>query len=69
MKILALGPSASGKSYPSQAFRDMGIHAFDADELEGLAGWYDGKGAKAPGPPSRKILERCNTPFYGASVS
>lgn len=27
----------------------MGICSFDADQLEGLAGWYNGEGVKAPG--------------------
>lgn len=41
MKILIIGPSGAGKTHLSKEFRKMGLNAFDADELEGLHGWYN----------------------------
>lgn len=43
-KVLVIGPSGSGKSYFSSRLREQGVNAIDADLIEGLHGWYDGKG-------------------------
>lgn len=41
MKILIMGPSGSGKTYLSKEFKKMGLNTFDADDLDGLHGWYN----------------------------
>lgn len=40
MRTLAIGPSGAGKTYLSQEFRNIGINAIDADEINGLSSWY-----------------------------
>jgi len=50
MKVLIFGPSGSGKTYISQALRDSGINAWDADDIIGLSGWYDKYGQKVAEP-------------------
>lgn len=54
MKVLVFGSSGSGKSFVSQALRDEGINAWDADEVEGLASWYDAQGIRVPPPSSAR---------------
>lgn len=43
-KILVIGPSGSGKTYISSKLRAKGINTLDADQIEGLSGWFDGNG-------------------------
>lgn len=50
MKVLVIGPSASGKSYISRKLKAVGINAFDAEEIEGLENWYNRDGKKVPAP-------------------
>ena len=50
MKTLIPGPSGAGKTFLSKEFRKMGINAFDADELDGLHGWYDWQKKRVPFP-------------------
>ncbi|MEO8414068.1 MAG: hypothetical protein ABI472_10425 [Ginsengibacter sp.] len=50
MKVLIFGPSASGKTYLSQALQNLGIHAFDGDDIEGLSAWYNKNGKKIVTP-------------------
>jgi len=50
MKVLIFGPSGSGKTYTSQALRDSGINAWDADDIIGLSAWYDKHGQKVTEP-------------------
>ena len=46
MKILIMGSSGSGKTHLSKEFSKRGFNAFDADEIEGLHGWYNWKKEK-----------------------
>jgi hypothetical protein len=50
MKVLIFGASGSGKTFISHALNNLGINAFDADEIEGLSAWYDKKGNKIQFP-------------------
>lgn len=50
MKILVMGGSGSGKTYISAKLRERGINAPDADLIDELHGWYDGKGNKVVYP-------------------
>ena len=52
MKVLIFGPSGSGKTYVSHALQNLGINAFDGDDIEGLSAWYDSNGKKASQPES-----------------
>jgi len=50
MKALIFGPSGSGKTYVSKSLRNVGINAFDGDDMEGLSAWYNKAGHKVPAP-------------------
>lgn len=50
MKILVIGPSGSGKTYISSKLRELKINAVDADLIDGLSNWYDGRGNKIEYP-------------------
>lgn len=41
-KVLITGPSGSGKTYLTAYFNKQGKNSVDADEVEGLSGWYYG---------------------------
>ncbi|OGH11356.1 MAG: hypothetical protein A3B38_00825 [Candidatus Levybacteria bacterium RIFCSPLOWO2_01_FULL_36_13] len=43
MKILIIGTSGTGKTYLANEFGKKGVNAFDADEIDGLHGWYNWK--------------------------
>ncbi len=45
-----MGPSGSGKSYLAKEFKKMGLNAFDADDLDGLHGWYNWEKKRVPFP-------------------
>lgn len=45
-KILIVGMAGTGKTFVSQILRDLGIPAFDGDDVEGLSGWFDKSGHK-----------------------
>ncbi|MFA5828805.1 MAG: AAA family ATPase [Candidatus Shapirobacteria bacterium] len=49
-KILVIGASGSGKSFVAKKLRLSRVNAVDADLIEGLHGWYDGKGQKVAFP-------------------
>ena len=59
-KILVVGLSGSGKTYISKNLKSLGIPAYDADEVDGLAGWFDKKGNKTTYPEnaSKEWLEQ-----------
>lgn len=59
MKILILGSSGSGKTYLSNKFIELGEKAVDADEIDGLHGWYDWqkRRAKFPKDASKEFLD------------
>ena len=46
MKVLIFGPSGAGKTYISSSLRKVGINAVDADAVQGLSSWFDGRGNK-----------------------
>lgn len=50
MKVLIIGSSGSGKTFLTEKFREKGFNAFDADEIEGLHGWYNWKKEKVKFP-------------------
>ena len=50
MRILITGPSGAGKTHLAKEFRKMGLNSFDADELDGLHGWYDEQKKRVPFP-------------------
>ncbi len=52
MKVLVFGPSGSGKTYLSRALQNLGINAFDADDIQGLSGWYNKHEEKVSPPQS-----------------
>ena len=49
-KILIIGPSGSGKTLDSKYLRSQGINAPDADDIEGLCGYFDANGNKVEYP-------------------
>lgn len=59
MKILVIGASGSGKTYVSSKLKELGVNAVDADLIDGLSGWYDGKGneVKYPNDADQKFLD------------
>ncbi len=50
MKVLIFGPSGSGKTYLSSQLKNLGINSADADLIDGLSSWFDGKGNKVKYP-------------------
>lgn len=59
MKILVIGASGSGKTYVSSKLKELGVNAVDADLIDGLSGWYDGRGneVKYPNDADQKFLD------------
>lgn len=57
--ILIIGPSGAGKTYISATLRKQGIHAMDADLVEGLAGWFGAGGNEVVYPENadKKFLD------------
>lgn len=45
-----MGSSGSGKTYLAKYFAGKGLNAFDADEIDGLHGWYNWKKEKVKFP-------------------
>ncbi|MFH0852520.1 MAG: AAA family ATPase [bacterium] len=58
-KILIIGSSGSGKTHVSAELRRRGINAVDADLIDGLSDWFDGKGDKVeyPKDASKEFLD------------
>lgn len=52
MKVLVFGSAGTGKSFITQALRLEGINAWDADDIEGLSGWFDIEGNQVEVPAS-----------------
>ncbi|MFA6250847.1 MAG: hypothetical protein WC686_05135 [Candidatus Shapirobacteria bacterium] len=50
VNILIIGPSGAGKTYLATKFKEMGIRAVDADTIDELHGWLDGRGKKVKFP-------------------
>ncbi len=59
MKVLIMDPSGAGKTYLSKELKNLGINAVDADSIEALHSWYDGKGNKVSFPENagREFLD------------
>lgn len=49
-KVLVIGPSGAGKTYLTDELGRFGLNTVDADTLEKLHSWYDGKGNKVEFP-------------------
>jgi len=49
--ILITGPSGVGKTHTSSYLRSININAIDADEVEGLAGYFNSKREEVECPP------------------
>lgn len=50
MKVLIMGSSGSGKTFLSKEFSRLNVNSVDADEIEGLHGWYNWKNEKVRFP-------------------
>lgn len=62
MEVLIIGSSGSGKTYLSKRFKEFGVNAFDADEIDGLHGWYNWKKEKVhfPHDAGKEFLDNHN---------
>jgi shikimate kinase len=45
-RILVVGMAGTGKTFISKFLSNLGLKAFDADEVDGLSGWFDKTGNK-----------------------
>lgn len=59
MKVLITGPSGAGKTYLSKELKKLGLNSVDADLIEGLSSWYDGRGnvVKYPENAGKEFLD------------
>lgn len=46
-----MGPSGAGKTHTSAYLRSKGVNAIDADTVDGLAGYFNGKGEEVECQP------------------
>lgn len=50
MKVLLFGPSGAGKTFVANEWKRQGIPAFEEEDIEGLANWYNREGRKVAAP-------------------